>query len=294
MQVAGMQVRGLPDLDRCVVMGVLNVTPDSFSDGGAWLDPNRALAHGLAMSAQGADIVDVGGESTRPGAVRVDEDEELRRVLPVLCALARAGVTVSVDTTRASVAAAAIDAGAGLVNDVSGALADPGIAEVVAAADVPFIAMHWRGQSADMQSRASYDDVVADVCAELSTRLAALATAGVDPEQVILDPGLGFAKSAEHNWALLAHLDALRRLGRPLLLGASRKSFLGTLLGGPDGPRPAAERDSASTAIAALAAYQGVWGVRVHDVAAAADAVRVAAALRAAGATRLDPAADTR
>jgi dihydropteroate synthase len=271
---------GLPRLDRCLVMGVLNVTPDSFSDGGGWGSPQDAIAGGLAMARRGADLVDVGGESTRPGAGRVSAEEESRRVLPVIDALAEAGVVVSVDTTRAGVARAALAAGARMVNDVSGGLADPELPEVVAAAGVPYVVMHWRGPSSDMQSRATYDDVVAEVCAELADRITALQLAGVDRRQVILDPGLGFAKTAEHNWALLAELDALAVLGRPVLLGASRKSFLGSLLQTPEGLRPVADRDAASVAAATIAAYAGVWGVRVHDVAATADAVRVAAAIR--------------
>ncbi|MGZ4608895.1 MAG: dihydropteroate synthase [Actinomycetes bacterium] len=268
-------------------MGVLNVTPDSFSDGGAFLDADAAIAHGLDMAAQGADIVDVGGESTRPGAARVDADEEARRVLPVVRALAAAGVPVSIDTMRAPTAAAAVEAGASLVNDVSGGLADPGMARVVADAHVPFVVMHWRGHSADMAARAVYDDVVVDVVTELRARLDDLAARGVDLECVVVDPGLGFAKEAAHNWSLLAHLDALQVLGRPLLVGASRKGFLGVLLAGADGrPRPADRRDGATTALSALAAASGAWAVRVHDVAPSADAVRVAAAVRAAGRCR--------
>lgn len=264
-------------------MGVLNVTPDSFSDGGSWLAPEQAIARGREMAAEGADVIDVGGESTRPGAGRVSEQEEQRRVLPVIEALAADGLTVSVDTMRADVAQAALAAGATVVNDVSGGLADPGLPEVVAEAGVPYVVMHWRGHSTEMQAKASYRDVVAEVCAELEQRLAALTTAGVRPAQIILDPGLGFAKEAEHNWALLGHLSALTALGRPLLVGASRKSFIGSLLGTPSAPRPVAERAAASVAVAAIAAYEGVRGLRVHDVALTADAVRVAAAIRAAG-----------
>ncbi|WP_405012052.1 dihydropteroate synthase [Kitasatospora sp. NBC_01539] len=271
---------GLPALDRCAVMGVVNVTPDSFSDGGLWLDPDAAVAHGLRLAAQGADLVDVGGESTRPGAQRVTEREELRRVVPVVRDLAAAGVAVSVDTMRAAVAAAAVEAGARMVNDVSGGLADPAMAEVVAATGAPFVVMHWRGQSADMDSLAVYRDVVADVTAELAARMGALLAAGVKEEQIVLDPGLGFAKTAEHNWALLGRLDALTALGRPVLVAASRKRFLGTLLANPETGelRPARQRDDATAAVSVLSARAGAWAVRVHDVAGTADAVRVVAA----------------
>ncbi|WP_111554811.1 dihydropteroate synthase [Kitasatospora sp. SolWspMP-SS2h] len=273
-------VPGLPVLERCAVMGVVNVTPDSFSDGGLWLDPARAVAHGLDLVARGADLVDVGGESTRPGAVRVTEAEELRRVVPVVTELARAGAVVSVDTMRAGVAAAALAAGARLVNDVSGGLADPEMAGVVAGTGAPFVVMHWRGQSADMDARAVYGDVVADVVRELTARVEALLAAGVKEEQLILDPGLGFAKTGAHNWALLGRLDALTALGRPVLVAASRKRFLGTLLANPETGelRPARQRDDATAAVSVLAARAGAWAVRVHDVSGTADAVRVVAA----------------
>ncbi|MFF4340290.1 dihydropteroate synthase [Kitasatospora sp. NPDC001540] len=273
-------VPGLPVLERCAVMGVVNVTPDSFSDGGMWLDPAKAVAHGLDLVARGADLVDVGGESTRPGAVRVTEAEELRRVVPVVTELARAGAVVSVDTMRASVAAAAVAAGARVVNDVSGGLADPAMAEVVAGTGAPFVVMHWRGQSADMDSLAVYDDVVADVVRELTVRVEELLAAGVKEEQLILDPGLGFAKTGAHNWALLGRLDALTALGRPVLVAASRKRFLGTLLANPETGelRPARQRDDATAAVSVLSAKAGAWAVRVHDVSGTADAVRVVAA----------------
>ncbi|RJK96152.1 dihydropteroate synthase [Vallicoccus soli] len=266
-------------------MGVLNVTADSFSDGGRWLDHGAAVEHGLALAAQGADLVDVGGESTRPGAARVPAEDERARVLPVVRALAAAGVAVSIDTMRASTAEAALAAGAVLVNDVSGGLADPDVPRVVAAAGVPYVLMHWRGHSERMQELAAYGDVVADVRDELAARLVAVVAAGVEPARVVLDPGLGFAKTAAHNWALLARLGELAALGRPLLVGASRKAFLGALLADPDGtPRPAARRDAATAAVSALAAAAGAWCVRVHDVPGTLDAVRVAAALRGAGA----------
>jgi dihydropteroate synthase len=273
----------LPRPGRCVVMGVLNVTPDSFSDGGCFADTPSAVAHGLAMHAAGADYVDVGGESTRPGADRVDSDEECRRVVPVVAELVAAGVRVSVDTTRAEVAAAALAAGAELVNDVSGGLADAGMARLVADAGVSWVLMHWRGHSREMYAAARYGDVVTEVSAELTARVEDVVAAGVAPEQLVLDPGLGFAKRAEHNWALLAGLDRLVGLGLPVLVGASRKSFLGRLLADADGTvRPAEQRDAATLATTVLAAEAGAWGVRVHDAGASADAVRTVAAVRAA------------
>ncbi|HEU5034356.1 MAG TPA: dihydropteroate synthase [Mycobacteriales bacterium] len=271
-------------------MGVINVTPDSFSDGGAFADSDSAVKHGLDLVAAGADLLDVGGESTRPGADRVSAAEEQARIEPVVAALVAAGAVVSIDTMRASTAAVALQAGAQMVNDVSGGRADPELPEVVAAAGVPFVVMHWRAHSARMQEQAHYRDVVDEVRVELADRLEAVVAAGVHPDQVVLDPGLGFAKRAEHNWALLAHLDQLLTLGRPLLVGASRKSFLGTLLAHDDVPRPVSARDDATAAISALAAAAGAWGVRVHDVRASADAVRVAARIRAelAGSGRSD------
>jgi dihydropteroate synthase len=270
-------VPGLPAPGRCLVMGVLNVTPDSFSDGGLWLEPEQAVDHGLAMLDAGADLVDVGGESTRPGAQRPPVEEELRRVLPVVRTLADAGAVVSIDTMRARVAEQALDAGARLVNDVSGGQADPGMLEVAARAGVPFVVMHWRGHSTDMQQRAEYADVVADVVAELATQVEAALAAGVKPEHVIVDPGLGFAKTGEHNWQLLARLGEVVALGHPVLVAASRKRFLGSLLaeGATGEPRPALGRDAASAAVSTLAAARGAWCVRVHDVAPNADAVRV-------------------
>ncbi len=277
----------LPRPGRCVVMGVLNVTPDSFSDGGCFSDPGTAIAHGLAMHAAGADYVDVGGESTRPGADRVDAAEECGRVVPVIRELAAAGVRTSVDTTRAEVAEAALAAGAELVNDVSGGLADKNMADLVAEARVPWVLMHWRGHSREMYAAAQYGDVVTEVCAELTARVEDVVAAGVAPEQLVLDPGLGFAKRAEHNWALLAGLDRLTALGLPVLVGASRKTFLGRLLAGPDAaPRPADERDAATLATTVLAAEAGAWGVRVHDAAASVDALRTLEAVRAARGTR--------
>ncbi len=272
---------GLPDLDRTLVLGIVNVTPDSFSDGGRRFKAADAIGAGQQMLDQGADILDVGGESTRPGAQRVDEAEELRRVLPVVAALAEAGAVVSVDTTRASVAAAALDTGARLVNDVSGG-ADPDMFGLVAERAAPYVLMHGRGPSADMQSRAYYDDVVGEVVAELNERLGAAGEAGVSTTQVIIDPGIGFAKTAAHNWQLLAGLERLHVLGRPVLLGTNRKAFLGRLLAGPDGAvRPTDDREAATAATTALVAAAGGWGVRVHDVRASVDALRVATAWHA-------------
>ncbi|HEU0240923.1 MAG TPA: dihydropteroate synthase [Micromonosporaceae bacterium] len=257
-------------------MGVLNVTPDSFSDGGRYLRLDDALAHARTMYAQGAAIVDVGGESTRPGAERIDADVEIARVVPVISQLRTDGVATSIDTTRASVARAALDAGASLVNDVSGGLADSDMASVVADAGVPWVLMHWRGHSRDMVRLATYEDVVAEVCAELAARVDAALGAGVAADRIVVDPGIGFAKTPEHNWLLSAHLDALLALGYPLLFGASRKSYLGSLLADSDGtPRPVDERDDATLATTVLAVAAGVWGVRVHDVRGTVDAIRV-------------------
>src|SRR4029453_1148879 len=247
-------------------MGVLNVTPDSFSDGGRYTDVDAAIRHGVALRAAGADVVDVGGESTRPGAERIDAKTEIARILPVVTGLAAAGVPISIDTTRAEVAAAALAAGATIVNDVSGGLADPEMAPMGAAAGCLWILMHWRGHSRNMADLAVYDDVVAEVRAELLERVAAAVAAGVAAERLILDPGIGFAKRAEHNWALTAHLDELIALGHPGLFPPSRKSYLGRLLAGPDGePRPVDGREAATLATSVLAVAAGVWGVRVHE-----------------------------
>jgi dihydropteroate synthase len=269
-------------------MGVVNVTPDSFSDGGRWFGADAAVKHGLDLVAQGADIVDVGGESTRPGAQRVSAEEELRRVGPVVTELVRAGVPVSIDTMRAAVAEFALAAGALLVNDVSGGLADPQMPRLVAAAGASYVVVHWRGHSHDMYSRAVYANVVAEVRDELTRRVEAVVDAGVDPGHIVIDPGLGFGKRPEHNWPILTSLPEVGQLGGrmfPVLVGASRKRFLGLLLAGPDGtPRPFDGCDEATVAISALAATAGAWCVRVHQVPGNADAVRVAAAWRAAAA----------
>jgi len=257
-------------------MGVLNVTPDSFSDGGRYADLAGAVEHGVRMRREGAHLVDVGGESTRPGAGRVDADTEIARVLPVIRELAKLGAPMSIDTTRASVAAAALAAGVAVVNDVSGGLADPAMAKVVADAGCPWVLMHWRGHSKQMQELATYTDVVNDVRAELSQRIDEALAAGVAADRIVIDPGLGFAKRASDNWQLAARLPELLALGFPLLFGASRKSYLGTLLADADGsPRPVGERDAATIATSVLAVAAGAWGVRVHDVRGTADALAV-------------------
>jgi len=271
----------LPRPGRCAVLGILNVTPDSFSDGGRYLGVEQALEHAHEMWARGADLIDVGGESTRPGASRVDADTEISRIMPVIRSLAADGVAMSVDTTRAEVALAAVEAGASVINDVSGGLADPTMAKVAAETGVPYVLMHWRGHSKDMNALASYADVVADVRAELLSRVDEAVAAGVDEGAIVLDPGLGFAKNAEHDWALLNRLDSLLSLGFPVLVGASRKRFLGRLLSGKDGkPAPPDGRENATAAVSTLAAAAGAWGVRVHEVGASIDAVTVAAAWR--------------
>ena len=262
---------------RTLVMGVVNVTPDSFSDGGRWATTELAVAHGRQLIAQGADLLDVGGESTRPGARRVDPAEEQNRVLPVIRELAAAGVAVSVDTIHAATAAAAIEAGAVIVNDVSGGLADPAMAGVLADAGVVYICQHWRGDPRTMDGLTDYGgDVLAGVEAELRARLDHLADAGLADEQVVIDPGLGFAKTHEQSWRLLAATARLREdLRRPVLIGASRKRFLALALPDDVAADPLA-RDAATAATTALAAAAGAWAVRVHEVPASRDAVRTA------------------
>jgi dihydropteroate synthase len=272
---------GLPAAERPLVMGVVNVTPDSFSDGGRWLECDTAIAHGQEMLAEGADLLDIGGESTRPGATRPLVAEELARVIPVIEALSRDGAVVSVDTMRAEVATAALEAGARLVNDVSGGLADPDVLKVVAEREASYVAMHWRGHAEVMQQRASYGDVVSEVRDELALRIEAALAAGIAPERIAIDPGLGFAKTAEHNWELLRRLGELDVLGCPILVGSSRKSFLGALLADPDGnPRPVLDRENAGVALTTLAGMLGVWAVRVHEARASVDALRVVARWR--------------
>lgn len=260
-------------------MGVVNTTPDSFSDGGDLPTAELAVRHGLDLAAQGASIIDVGGESTRPGAGRVEPAEEQRRVLPVVEALVSHGVAVSVDTMRASTASAAVRAGASIVNDVSGGLADPDMLRVVAEAGVDCVLMHWRGHSATMQSEAHYDDVVADVIRELLSRRRAAVAGGVPPERIILDPGIGFSKKGEHNWMVLRAIPRFTHLGHRLLVGVSRKRFLGDLLGG----RPATGRDAATAAVSAWCAQHDVWGVRTHEVALQKDAILVGSRLGTRG-----------
>ena len=258
-------------------MGVVNVTDDSFSDGGHYLDPDRAVEHGLVLAADGAAIIDVGGESTRPGAVRIDSRVETARVVPVVKELASQGITVSIDTMHAGVARAALESGAQMVNDVSGGRADAGMAGLLVEADVPWVLMHWRSVSADHPHKAPrYRDVVAEVRGELLASVDDAVAAGVNPAKLIIDPGLGFAKTGEHNWALLQSLPELVATGVPVLVAASRKRFLGTLLAGPDGAaRPPDGRETATAVVSALAALHGAWGVRVHDVRASVDALRV-------------------
>ncbi|HKF88662.1 MAG TPA: dihydropteroate synthase [Propionibacteriaceae bacterium] len=257
-------------------MGVVNVTPDSFSDGGEWFQPRDAIEHGLELIEEGADLIDVGGESTRPGAARPDVAEELRRVLPVVSELAATGTVVSIDTMRPRVAAEAVASGARLINDVSGGQADPDMLPLVAGLGLPYVCMHWRGHSTDMQNRATYGDVVADVIAELGRQVDSVLEAGITKDQLIIDPGFGYAKTGEHNWQLLQRIDELAALELPVLAGVSRKTFLGTLLAAPDGsPRPPKDREDATVALTTLLASRGIWGVRVHSVRASRDAIAV-------------------
>ncbi len=274
---------GLPRPGRCAVMGILNVTADSFSDGGRYLERDLAVEHGAQLAAAGADIVDVGGESTRPGAHRVSAEVERSRVVPVIRGLVRCGISVSIDTMRASVAEAAVAAGASVINDVSGGRADADMARVAAEAGVPWILMHWRaagasGEYVNASGVTDYGDrgVVRTVIDELLRQVDVGVAAGVAPENIVLDPGLGFAKTGADNWKLLAQLPLLVAEGFPVLVGASRKRFLGSLL--PEesgGPRPPAGRDGATAAVSLLAAQAGAWGVRVHDARGSRDALAV-------------------
>lgn len=272
--------------DRTLVMGILNVTPDSFSDGGKHATADTAIAAGLRMFYAGADIIDVGGESTRPGAEDVSPEEEQRRVIPVVEALVKAGALVSIDTTHAATAAAALEAGAAVINDVSGLTIEPEMADLVASKKVPYILTHRRGDARSMNSLAEYKDVAGEVVAELSGVRDKLYAAGISPDQLIVDPGLGFAKNDAQNWELLQNLDQLSAMGHKVLVGASRKRFLGTLLTVSGKSAAPEERDGATAAITAISAYRGAWAVRVHDVGPSLDAVKVAARMslpRAAG-----------
>jgi dihydropteroate synthase len=266
-------------------MGVLNVTDDSFSDGGRYLDADRAIEHGLRLVADGAAIVDVGGESTRPGAVRIEAAVELARIVPVVKGLAAQGITVSIDTMHAAVAKAALDGGATIVNDVSGGRADPAMAGLLAEAGVPWVLMHWRSLSGiPTHEVPAYRDVVAEVKADLLAAVNSALAAGVDATNLVIDPGLGFAKTAQHNWALLHALPDFVATGIPVLIGASRKRFLGALLADDDGTvRPPDGRETATAVVSALAAVNGAWGVRVHDVRASVDALKVVGAWTAKG-----------
>ncbi len=270
---------GLPEnlrnLDRTLVMGVLNVTPDSFSDGGRFHDSKIATNHALQMIKDGADIIDIGGESTRPGSDRISVQEELDRVLPVISALVDTGVAISIDTMRADVARAAIDAGACMINDVSGGKSDPEMLGYVASLNVPFILMHWRGPSNIMNTLTDYEDVVADVTDEISKQVDVAVAAGIARERIAIDPGIGFAKTVDQNWPILKHLDVLEGLGLPILMGASRKKFLGELLAADGVARDSDNRESATTAISTLMAARGLWAVRVHDVKPSRDAIAV-------------------
>lgn len=266
----------MPTPERTKIMGVLNVTPDSFSDGGRYFDHDAAIAHGFELLRSGADIIDVGGESTRPGSVRVDEAEELRRVVPVIRELASAGAVISVDTMRAKVAEASLDVGAHIINDVSAGLSDPTMLAVAAETAAPVVLMHWRGYLDRASASFHYDDVVTEVISELKTRIDEAITVGVKPENIILDPGLGFSKNAEHNWQILGALDEFANLDHRLLVAASRKRFISTLLS-PEDPKLAEEsgKDQATAAISALSARAGAWAVRVHEPATSAIAVKV-------------------
>ncbi len=272
----------LPEADRTQIMGVLNVTPDSFSDGGRWFDQSKAIDHGLELLESGTDIIDIGGESTRPGSVRVDQEEELRRVLPVIRELAAAGALISIDTMRAAVAEAALESGARIINDVSAGLSDPSMLGVAARTGAPVVLMHWRGYLDQASATFHYDDVVAEVIAELKTRIEDAVETGVRTENIIVDPGLGFSKNAEHNWQILAALDAFAELDHRLLVAASRKRFISSLLA-PEDPALATEsaKDQATAVISAIAAQAGAWAVRVHDPESSAIACRVVAAIAA-------------
>lgn len=257
---------------RPVIMGIVNVTPDSFSDGGLYSSPDAAIDHAIELREQGADLIDIGGESTRPGARRISIEEEQDRVIPVVHSLAGLGIAVSIDTMNSQTALAAADAGAEVINDVSGGLADPEMYRIVARTGLHYVAMHWRGHSDSMQDKAQYDDVVQQVRGELEQRVAEMLIWGIDPERIILDPGVGFSKTADHNWRLLGHLPELASLGFPVLVGASRKKFLTPFA--PDGS-PERDRDMATAIVSSLAAQAGAWGLRVHNAAATKNALDI-------------------
>jgi dihydropteroate synthase len=268
-----------------LIMGILNITPDSFSDGGRYLDLDVAIGHAEALRRAGAHIVDVGGESTRPGAERVEPEVERGRVVPVVAALAARGIVVSVDTMNAGTASAAVAAGARIINDVSGGLADPEMFAAVAASDADVVIGHWRGHSTDMYAAARYEDVVGEVIAELQERVGAAIAAGIAPSRIVLDPGIGFGKRGDQNWSVLHHLDRVVGLGKRVLVGTSRKGFLREAIGDvpgsgdPDadaaGLSGVARRDLATAVTSVLAADAGAWGVRVHDVESTRDALAV-------------------
>jgi dihydropteroate synthase len=270
---------GLPNqissIERTLVMGVINVTPDSFSDGGLFLDSKVAIAHAQQMLLDGVDIIDIGGESTRPGSERISAQEEMDRVLPIISEMAKTDAILSIDTMRAEVAKAAMSAGAHMINDVSGGKADPEMLEYVAKTTSPYILMHWRGPSNIMNTLTNYDDVVRDVTMEIHAQVEVAVTAGISRVRIVIDPGIGFAKTVEQNWPILKHLDALDELGLPILMGASRKKFLGELLARNGEARVTEERESATTAISTLMALRQTWAVRVHDVKASRDAIAV-------------------
>jgi dihydropteroate synthase len=265
-----------------LVMGVLNVTPDSFSDGGDFIRLEAALDHARVLQIAGADIIDIGGESTRPGAKRVTLDEEQARVLPVIKAIvAELGAKVSIDTMNAETARLAVAAGASIINDVSGGLADPEMFKVAADTGATIVISHWRGFSDQMDTLATYDDVAAEVAAELKLRVDAALATGIKQSQIVIDPGLGFAKDMQQNWKLVARLDKLEELGYPILVGASRKRFIAGVIE-PDEPAEVSNerRDLATAVLTALLLQRKIWGVRVHNVLATTDAIRVVAALR--------------
>ena len=264
-------------MSRTLVMGILNITPDSFADGGKYLSKEDAITQGRRLIAEGADIIDVGGESTKPGVDRVSEADELERVIPVVTELVKDGAVISVDTMRSEVAKQAIAAGASYINDVSGGLADEKMASVIAQnPKIQYIAMHWRGHSKEMQKKAVYKDVVKEVKDELDERVSQLLKAGIDPEQIILDPGIGFAKESEHNWEILKNIERFQLLGYPLLIGASRKRFLGELVNAPEPDK----REAATIALTTELARLKVWAVRTHAVKAHQDAISVMERLR--------------